>query len=290
MTTSARGRRIRARLTVVAVAYSVFVSASTSAWAQAAGDPNPGSLTFTVGADVASAFVFRGLSQEADPRLTLWPFGDIGLALFSSDSGLTSVDVNFGVWNSLQTGSSGSDGFSARLHYWEDFHATVSLGFKGGVAVGTTFTAYTSPNGMFNTVKEISFKVAKAHTINPYGVVAFELTDEGQTDGGRNKGRYLELGVGPAFPLMADGPMLTIPVKVGVSLKDYYEAGDTDNKFGFVDVGVQLAVPLKSVPSRFGSWNIHGGADVLFFGDTTKLFNDGDSSQVVGLFGIGVTY
>ena len=285
-------RETSIRILAGAAALALIVSTPALAQGQAtnANDPNPGALTFTGGVDVPSVYVFRGMVQERDPKLTLSPFGNIGLALISGEGGATRVGLNVGVWNSLQTGSSGSDGASARLHYEERFFTTLMLGLGGGVAVGTTFTAYTSPNGMFDTVKELSVKFSTSHMINPYGVVAFELSDDGQADNGRHKGTYLELGVGPAFTLMGDGPTLAIPVKVGVSLKDYYEAGGTDNKFGFFDIGAQLTIPLKGVPSRFGSWNIHGGADVLVFGDTTKLFNDGDSSKVVGLFGIGLMY
>jgi hypothetical protein len=208
----------------------------------------------------------------------------------SGDGGLKSVAVNFGVWNSLHTGSSGSDGPSKHLHYEEDFYTTLSLGFGGGVTVGTTYMALTSPNNMFNTVKEIQFKVTKAHMLSPYGFLAFELTADGQADAGTKKGTYLELGVGPAFPLGASKVTLTVPVKLGVSLKDYYELNGVDHKFGFFDVGGLITVPLSGVPSSFGSWNIHGGADVLVFGDTTKFYNLDKKSKVVGLFGIGVTY
>jgi hypothetical protein len=265
-------RETSVRLLAGAVALIVSTPAMAQGQSSNVSGSNTGALTFSGGLDVPSVYVFRGFVQERDPKLTLSPFGNVA------------------VWNSLQTGSSGSDGPSARLHYEERFLATVTLGFGGGVALGTTYTAYTSPNGMFNTVKELSVKVSKTHMINPYGMVAFELSDDGQADGGANKGSYLELGVGPTFTLMADGPILTIPVKVGVSLKDYYEAGGTDNKFGFFDIGAQITIPLKGVPSRFGSWNIHGGADVLVFGDTTKLFNDGDASKVIGLIGFGVAY
>lgn len=274
----------------VALAALLALGVATSARAQAADDPNPGAITFTGGLDAPSVYVFRGIVQERDPKLTLWPYGDIGLALASGDGGVKSVGLNVGVWHSLQTGSSGSDGPSDRLHYEEDFYTTLSLGFAGGVSVGTTFTAYTSPNAMFNTVKELSFKVAKSHMLSPYGVVAFELSDNGQADGGLNKGTYLELGVGPAFPIAGGKASLTVPVKLGMSLKDYYELGDTDNKFGFFDIGGLITVPLSGVGARFGSWNIHGGADVLVFGDTTKAVNNGDGSKVVGLIGVGVTY
>lgn len=286
--------RLDMSVRALAGAAALALVASAQAMAQGQGttpnDPNPGALTFTGGLDVPSVYVFRGMVQEPDPKFTTQPYADLGIALFSGEGGLKSAGISLGVWNSLQTGSSGSDGASARLHYEERFLTTLTLGLGGGVAVGTTFTAYTSPNGMFDTVKELSVKVSKTHTINPYGVVAFELSDEGQSDRGRNKGTYLELGVGPAFTLMATGPTLTIPVTVGVSLKDYYEAGPTDNRFGFFDIGAHLTIPLKGVASRFGSWNIHGGADVLVFGDTTKLFNDGDTSKVVGLIGFGVMY
>src|SRR4051812_37907729 len=67
-------------------------------------DPNPGAITFTGGLDAPSVYVFRGIVQETDPKVTLWPYGDIGLALKSGDGAVKSVGVNFGVWNSLQTG------------------------------------------------------------------------------------------------------------------------------------------------------------------------------------------
>jgi hypothetical protein len=286
--------------TSVGVAVIVLSCLTGTAGAQTAGDPNPGRLTFTGGLDVPSVYVFRGIVQELDSELTLFPYGDLGLALFSGDGGVKSVGVNVGVWNSLNTGSSGLDGLSDRLHYEEDFYATLSLGFGGGVTLGTTFTAYTSPNASFNTVKELSFKVAKTHMLSPYGVLAFELGDESSstfgtadfgTAGAANKrGTYLELGVGPAFPL-GGRVTLTVPVKVGLSLKDYYELAGVDNNFGFFDIGGLITIPLTGADSQFGSWNVHGGADVFVFGDTTRVYNnDNDKSKVVGLIGVGVTY
>jgi len=283
------GRLVR----VAMVAGLLTLLAGGSAIAQ--DDPNPGAITFTGGLDVPSVYFFRGLRQETDPKLTLWPFGDVGLALFSGSGGLKSVGVNVGVWNSLQTGSTGSDGITGHLHYEEDFYSTISLGFGGGVTVTTGYMALTSPNNMFNTVKEFQLKVTKAHMLAPYGFLAAELTDDGQADGGSKKGTYFELGVGPTFTLMPSGPTLAIPVKIGVSLKDYYQAGTSDNKFGFFDVGALLTLPLKGVPSKFGSWNVHAGGDYLRLGDTTAAFNPDENgaprkNQVIGLFGVGLTY
>jgi hypothetical protein len=273
-----------------ALAGALFSTAAPAA-AQTGADPNPGALTFTGLFDIPTVYVFRGLVQEIDPGFTSQPAGDIGLALLSSDGGVKSVGINFGVWNSLQTGSSGSDGPTGKLHYEEDFYATLALGFGAGFSVGTTFTAYTSPNGMFTTVEELSFRVSKAHRLSPYGVLAFELSDDGQADAGTSKGTYLELGIGPVWPVGQTALTLTTPVKLGLSLGNYYEApGVEEDNFGFFDIGAQLTLPLSGVASRFGSWNIHGGVDFYFLGDTTRLFNEDESSKVVGLFGIGVTY
>jgi hypothetical protein len=151
-----------------------------------------------------------------------------------------------------------------------------------------TFTAYTSPNSSFGTVQELSVKVAHASKFAPYGLVAFEL--KGQADGGSNEGTYAEFGVGPSWALAASPVTVAIPVKVGFSLKDYYETAGTDNKFGYVDAGVLLTVPFTRIPSRFGSWNVHGGVNFLGFGDTTKAFNNGDGGQVIVSGGIGISY
>lgn len=294
-------RKFRTWTRVVLATATLTVALPGLALAQ--DDPNPGALTSSSGFDAPTVYFFRGIRQEFDPKLTFWPYSDIGLALFSGDGGLKSAAINLGVWNSLQTGTSGLDGPSNKLQYEEDFYTTLSLGFGGGVALGTTFTAYTSPNAMFRTVKEFSFKVSKAHMLSPYGLVAFELDDSGQADAGAGKGTYLELGVGPVFTLMADGPTLTIPLKLGLSLNDYYEGADShhelagveDTTFGFFDIGALLTIPLKGIPSSFGAWNVHAGADVLILGHHAELFNVKETGETqgwnaVGLFGIGVTY
>ena len=81
-----------------------------------------------------------------------------------------------------------------------------------------------------------------------------------------------------------------MPVKLGLSLNNYYELNGEDHSFGFFDIGGLVTLPISVIPSSFGLWNIHGGVDFLTFGDTTKEFNQGDGSKVVGLVGIGLTY
>jgi len=278
------------RLICAGLAAILLLLASGTASAQG-DDPNPGAITLTTGIDFPSVYFFRGIRQEADPKFTTFAFGDVGISLYSGDGG-RSVGVNFGVWNSLHTGSSGSDVEDKSIHYEEDFYAALALGVGGGLTVTPTFTAYTSPNSSFGTVKELSVKFAHASRFAPYGVVAFELS--GQADGGDNEGTYLELGVGPSWTLGGGPATVAIPVKVGLSLKDYYELQGEDNKFGYIDLGVLFTVPFTGVPSRFGSWNLHGGVNFLGLGDTTKAFNvrDGDpeGGQVIVSAGIGMAY
>lgn len=277
-------RRLPALAGVLA---ALFLCASTVLAQPSAAGPNAGALTFTGGLDAPSVYVFRGIVQERDPGVTLAPYGDIGLRLKASSDGTKKIGVNIGIWNSLQTGSSGSDGFSGHLHYEEDFYASLFYALTGRLSAVATYTAYTSPNFMFDTVKEASLKVAHSGRFNPYGLVALELGDNG-ADGGVNKGTYVELGAGPSFPL---GRMtLAVPVKLGLSASDYYELNGVDHRFGYLDIGASLTLPLSGTGSSFGAWNLHGGIDLLTFGDTTKAINAGEKTKVVGLVGIGVSY
>ena len=126
--------------------------------AQTAG-PNSGNITVTGGFDVLNAYLFRGIPQD-DTGVVMWPFGDLGFTLHSGDGAIKTLAVNVGLWNSLHTGAAGSDGPSGKLWYESDFYATLGLGFGGGTSFGVTYTAYTSPNSSFNTVRELSFKFA----------------------------------------------------------------------------------------------------------------------------------
>jgi len=270
--------RLLAR-TACATAAAAALVTMTPATA-AAQDPNPGALTFTGGVDFPSLYVFRGIVQEADPAFTMFPYGDLGIAIGKAT-------INVGTWHSLQTGSSGSGGPSEKIHYEEDFYATLGLGLGKGYGLGTTYTAYTSPNFMFGTTHELAFKVSSPFKFAPYGLIAFELA--GGADGGENEGTYLELGLAPGLPVSGKFS-LSVPVKFGFSLSDYYELDGEDHKFGFFDIGVLATIPLSKVSSNYGTWNLHGGVDFYAFGDTTKYFNNDDSSKFVGSIGFGVSY
>ena len=168
---------VRYGLSVAAVVGMVAFSASPAS-AQEPADPNPGNVTLTGGIDFLNQYMFRGIRQNSTGMAT-WPFGDVGLAVYSGDGGVKSATVNFGIWNSLHSGDTGSDGPSGKLWYESDFYAALGLGFGGGMALTSTYTAYTSPNSMFTTVKEFAFKVA--HDDSSYlGAAALPVVATGQ--------------------------------------------------------------------------------------------------------------
>jgi hypothetical protein len=257
-------------------------------------DPNPGGITVTGGYDFVNAYHFRGIPQdEGDFGTIMWPYADLGLALFSGDGGLKSVGLNLGTWNSLHTGAAGLDGPTGKLWYESDFYATVGFGFGGGTSVGVTYTAYTSPNGLFASVKELGFKFAVDDSgylggaaVKPYILLAKELDeDSGQADGGLELGTYLELGVAPGFT--ASRVSVAVPVKVGLSVGDYYEGATGDERFGFFSLAGIATVPFTSAPTALGTWNVHGGVEYLRLGERNRAFGE---NQVVGSIGIGFSY
>ena len=265
-------------------------------------DPNPGAVTLTAAADIVGTYMFRGIRQHST-GVAIQPFADVGISFLSGGTdGVSSVALNVGTWNSLHTGDTGADAPSGNMWYEQDFYTTLTVGF-GATSVGTTFTAYTSPNGAFSTVREIAFRVAYddaslggGAALRPYGLLAFEFLAEpgiGQADGGDEAGTYLELGIAPS--MSAAAVTVAVPVRLGMSLSNYYElrgptgAVVSDQRFGFFSVGGMASVPLGA-PSRFGAFNLHGGVEYQRLGDTTRAFNGGDENKVIWSLGLGMSY
>ena len=159
--------------TVVAQPPEPSSTPATSAAAEPAG-PNPGALSLTGGVEFLNRYMFRGIRQNSTGA-AIWPWADLGVALYSGEGVVKSVGGDVGVWNSLHTGDTGSDGPSGKLWYEGDFYAALGLGFGHGVSVATTYTACTSPNNSFSTVKEITPKVAVDDTA-PLGKAALGCT------------------------------------------------------------------------------------------------------------------
>jgi hypothetical protein len=293
-------------------AFGILLLVSAPATAQ--NDPNPGNLTLIGNVDLTNAYMFRGIRQD-DTRVIVQPSAELDIALQSSNSGLKSTSLNIGGWNSLHTGNAGLrsslSGLGCacdKLWYESDFYTTLAFGFTGGI-LGVTYTAYTSPNAGFNNVKEVMFKfggddsaVLGKAALHPWVIAAFEFdADNGhQADGGSKAGKYLELGVSPGYA--ASKASIAVPVKVGLSIGDYYELNEgtvvrpdfVDHPFGYFSIAGIATVPIGGT-SVFGAWNVHAGVEYQRLGDTTKAFNvnnDGEpqANKVIVSAGLGFTY
>jgi uncharacterized protein (TIGR02001 family) len=284
-------------LVKAAVVVSILICVRPTA-AQATADPNPGSMTLTGSFDVLNQYMFRGIRQNST-EVAMWPAMDLGIAAFSGEDGLKTVGVNVGTWNSLHTGDTGSDGPSSKLWYESDFYAALGLGFGRGVTFTTTYTAYTSPNNSYSTVKEMMFKLGwddcaylgKA-AVKPYVIVAREFETEvdgltnGQADGGQHAGTYLEIGAAPGYSMPRAS--IAVPIKVGCSLGDYYELAGEDHKFGFFSIAGIVTLPRWGHAFRRVERPWRRGVPGARYDH--RGLQCGESNQVIGSFGIGFTY
>lgn len=248
-----------------ALAGLTFTSApSLTEQAAAAPAPEPAAPKKVVGtfvADIPSTYFFRGYRQEADPKLTFQPAIDVA---FNGDA----ATFNVGLFNSFHTGSNKDAGYG---YYETDFYAAATV-----KKIKATYTAYTYPNIDNSTIHELMFSSTFSGPLAPSVALAFELAKPA----GLNKGIYLEGGINPAVP-MKDAPVtVTFPIKVGLSIKDYYGDGAG---FGYFTGGVAIAKPLAH-------GDIHGSVIAYGFGDTLKAANLDKAGQVVGSVGFTVTF
>lgn len=82
---------------------------------------------------------------------------------------------------------------------------------------------------------------------------------------------------------------IAFPIKVGLSLADYYELAGVDHTFGYFSIAATAAVPLGGT-TEYGAWSARGGVEFQSLGDTPEAFNGGDQSKVIAWIGIGVSY
>src|SRR5262245_36274068 len=89
------GCRARSALLAVALLSSVLAGSAAAQTpappAEPTSDPNTGAWTATGTFDVPSKYVFRGIVQEADSKLTLFPAADLGIAFYSGEGGIKSA-------------------------------------------------------------------------------------------------------------------------------------------------------------------------------------------------------
>jgi hypothetical protein len=248
----------------------------------------PGRAGVTADIAVVNQYMFRGVRQNVSP-IALWPAVDVRVSTTERSGMVRRFDVHGGFWNSLHTGDTGAGGPAGNAWYESDLYGSFGVRFARGLETSATYTAYRSPNDLFTTVNEMSVKLAiddgsatRAVTFHPYALAAFEFDTSpgvGQVDGGARAGRYLELGAAPTRSVY--GIAVAVPIKVGLSIGNYYELARQDHPFGFLSVGVGGS-------RRITQWlNVHGGVEYQHLGTTTKAFNGGEASATIASIGVG---
>jgi hypothetical protein len=255
-------------------------------------DPNPGALTLTGGLDYTTGYFFRGYNQE-DTGLILQPYATITAALVSSDN--FTLNGYVGTWNSFHDKHTAAAGNGNSSWYESDLFGGLDFVF-GKFTLGTVYTFYTYPNGAFNTIQEIGFKVAyddtefmegKFFALKPYAAIYFETAD-----GNGTEDSYLELGITPSFALGKSGITLSVPAVLGMSVEDYYfDSSGDDELLGYGSIGLFASLPLGET-GRFGTWTLTGGVQYIqLFADSAEAVNDGgDDNEILGKVGVSFAY
>jgi hypothetical protein len=249
--------------------------------------------TGAFGIGLTTQYFFRGLQQE-NQGIIAQPWIRLGYGLYegTGTETLRDLDLSFGLWNSLHDGPTGGSG---GIWFESDFHIGLAAHLGERWKVGTTYTAYHSPNGSFATIEELAFSVAIDDRgmlvddvdsgLRPSAMIAFEV-DGGQRDFGNDRGIYAQLGIEPTFGIGRLGSMdltLEVPVQIGLSLGDYYEevGGGNDEVFGFLDIGAEVSAPLSFMPARLGPWTGMVALHWLLLGDNTEERNNGDTTELI---------
>ncbi|MBL8751996.1 MAG: hypothetical protein JNK15_01740 [Planctomycetes bacterium] len=279
----------------------IVLALSSVAVAQDPTQPAPqAEATGSWGIDFTNQYFFRGIAQE-NQGVIAQPWYQLGYSLHDGGETVKSLGLTVGLWNSLHDGPTGGAGGP---WYESDFYVGLSAAVGERLTIGTTYTAYYSPNGSFGTVEELAFSFglddrglltdAVESGLRPSLVLAVET--DGQADAGNHVGIYAQFGIEPLFALGQFGSLdatLAVPVTLGTSLSDYYEdpsAGGDDEFFGFLDIGAVVSSPLPFMPSRLGPWTGELGLHWLLLGDNNEERNVGDSAELIVSFGLATAF
>jgi hypothetical protein len=258
----------------------------------------PAIVSGSLGVTFTNEYLFRGIPQE-NRGVIAQPWVELGFRLHDGGSSdlVRSVDLTTGIWNSLHDGPTGG---TNGAWYEADVYAGLSAHLGDRWTVGAIYTVYHSPNGRFGTVEEVGGSVAfddselwLAIALQPSLLVAFEV--DGQADAGRHAGIYAEVAVEPGIALGGvDGFEfdLLLPLKVGLSVRDYYEqpAGGGDKAFGYFDAGLVLAATVSGLPDAGRPWTVEMGVHYLVLGDTNEARNSGEDTELLATFTLGTTF
>jgi hypothetical protein len=246
--------------------------------------------------DFTNAYFFRGMLNERADTI-VQPWGELYLNLFGSDEGLIrDVTVGVGSWSSIHDDKTGYE-HSPSNYYELDLYPMLSIGLPGGVTWTTTYYWYISPNGAFDTVEELNFKLEWDDSeYLPFALAPWInwAVETDRSSNGNDRGAGVQMGLEPTlFELdHKDFPLaISAPQEIGLSINDYYENDDgSDETFGYFSTGITNTLPLPFIDKSFGAWSLILSGKLYAFGDSMEELNKGDSTFGVVMGSVGVEF
>ena len=253
------------------------------------------------GVEVWSAYFDRGFLVEA-AAFVVQPWIAVDVPLLRCAGAVDDVRFVADGFASLEDGETGLGGGPHAPKGW--YEADVWLGLASHVRerldVRLDYQLSWSPNGSFERFEELALQLdyddeatfasrgGRFRGFAPTMLLACET--RGQNDDGRHLGRYLELRAEPRWACCGEGEPaldLSVPVRLGLSVGDYYEDADgRDETFGFVAVGVRLAVGLGRLSRPLDDWTATATVGGIWLGDHAAEAGDGRRSRLVTAFGL----
>lgn len=276
----------------------------TEAMGAAPASPNTGALHFGADLNLTTSYFYRGYNQE-DVGLIFQPnvYGYTDIITADKNATLSGLQAKVGLWNSLQSEQTASDG----VWYEADLYGSLTATFMNQYYATVQYTWYSYPEDAFENIHELGVAAGITDVTNfwdksenkmftlpvEYGVY-WELED-----GNGDEDIYTELKVTPTFAFGDEWvpsfgkPKLEIPIVLGGSFDGYYIDDDGHNDtIGYLSAGAKLTLPMNFIPEKYGTWNLVGGVNYIWcISDSTEAANDGgEDYEVQGTIGVSMTY
>ncbi|MBC8009269.1 MAG: hypothetical protein H7067_04140 [Burkholderiales bacterium] len=270
-------------------------------------------ITGDLGVTFVSQYVSRGVVLE-NQSVIAQPYADLYFKLYEGDGFVSKVSLILGIWASINedktdAGAVTGAGFSSTDAWYEfDYTPGVAVSFAKYFTLTSSFFQFLSPNDGFQTFSGINFRLdiddsslLGAFALKPHFTYLREIENKAGT--GSDEGNYYEVGINPSLP--ACGPVtVSLPVTAGFGSDDFYgELNDdgtiSDEWFGYVSAGVNVACALKFIPECYGTWTATAGTTYYYLGPGTSDFNtrsrggnvrDFKTSEWVFSGGLGVAF
>jgi hypothetical protein len=248
-------------------------------------------MTFVGGLDFTTAFYFRGILQE-NQELIMQPWWNVTASgIYDGGSLIENLDIGVQNWNSIQFAGVGIGGES-NIWFRSDLSILFAMDMSDTWHVTASYNWYASPNNSFKTIREVMFDISydDDNGLNPSAVIAIELDGGGTADGINPSGTFLGLGITPET--QSGDFDLTFPMRIGLSLGDYFQDQDTqeDDPFGYAEAGVEARKPIDLLGSSYGDWELRLGFHVIYLGDAMAKLNSDLTYDFFGFAGLAFTF